>query len=79
MLKPVDPKHVFSPSCAKSPFKGTINPTKIRNVSLDRIAEIADAGDLAKAEVVRYCIEFALLNADWFDVTHMKRVFKEGL
>lgn len=75
-MKPVDPKRVFPLSKRLSPFKTYLNPNRVCADTVEKLEDIASAGDMTKAEVVRYCIEFALLNADWFEAAHMKREFK---
>lgn len=75
MLKPVNPKKVFPLGNRRSLFKTYLNPNRICSDTADRIDAISEAGDMSKAEVVRYCLEFALENADWFVAAHMKREY----
>lgn len=76
-MKLVDPQRVFPPpSRAKSPFKSCLNPSKLCTESLEQIEHVATIGDMTKAEVVRYCIEYALANANWQEAATLKKRFR---
>jgi hypothetical protein len=75
-MKTVDPQKVFVRNGGRATFKVYLNPNRVCQDTMDMIDTISEGADMTKAEVVRYCVEFALANADWFEAAHMKRDFK---
>jgi streptomycin 6-kinase len=75
-MQPVEGKKVFTYSKAKSEFTTQLNPTRVCGDSMEQIESIAKSSRMSKAEVIRYCVEFALLNADWVEAADQRKTFR---